>query len=321
MPRQPASHPATRPATPTPGAHAVGAGPGADGLARPAVSAGSPPARGSEGNAATSVKILTFNLLSGGIGRSRAERRFEGLLQVIQESGAHAACLQECLYWDENDARLLHLAERVLGMRAVLGLSPRTRMHTAILVRPPLWIAETRVLADGIWHHSAVRAVVGWDGGGDQRMLLVSAHFAARRRQRRLLEAEDLCGHFEPEAERGQMVVVGIDTNTPDEQLPAEPLNTGQASRFLHEGGPDTRPVEVLAAAGLTDAAPVGPAGAERTTGHWPGHFPDRPDRLLVSRAAAAALRAPARVLETADEISDHRPLLAELALPEGAPQ
>lgn len=268
------------------------------------------------------VRLMTFNILAGGIGRSRVEQRFDGVMDVIRAAEPHAVALQECLYWEQDDYRLMHRAERATGMRAVIGLAPNG-MHVAILVRAPLWIEETRVINGGVWRVGAIRARCGWEGGGENRMYLVSVHLSARRRQRRVLEVEDLAAHIEPEAERGAIVVVGADTNTPDQHLDVSELTTaGLVSRWLGEDGcPDTRPVDLLEAAGFIDAAQAEGKVPERTTGHWPGHtVSDRPDRFMNSAAAARCALGPARVLPQAAAWADHLPLVQELALPLASP-
>jgi endonuclease/exonuclease/phosphatase family metal-dependent hydrolase len=277
----------------------------------------SPPSSGAQ-----LVRLMTFNILAGGIGRSRREERFDPVMDVIRTAEPHAVALQECLYWEQDDYRLMHRAERATGMRAVIGLAPNG-MHVAILVRAPLWIEETRVINGGVWRVGAIRALCGWEGGGENRMYLVSAHLSARRKERRILEVEDLAPHIEPEAERGAIVVVGTDTNTPDKHLDVSELTTpGLVSRWLGEDGrPDTRAVDLLEAAGFTDAAQVDGKVPERTTGHWPGHtVKDRPDRFMNSAAAARCALGPARIVPQAAAWADHLPLVQELALPLASP-
>ena len=106
---------------------------------------------------APALTVMSANLLAGGIGRSRSENRFPKLMRHIAELRPDVFAAQECLYFDEQDQRLFGEAQRRLGMTGVLGISPRTRMHTAVLVRPPLRIAEYRVDHGGIWHHSVTK--------------------------------------------------------------------------------------------------------------------------------------------------------------------
>lgn len=239
------------------------------------------------------LTLLSGNLLAGGIGRSRTERRFEPLLRIAAELQPDAAAFQEALYWDEDDHRRLHEAEHLLGMHGLLGISPRTHMHTAIFVRPPLRVTAHRVHAGGIWHHSATRAVIAWDTDETSeagRITLVNAHLSPRSPTRRILEAEELTELAVP----GTLTLLAADTNTPDRRTD---LSTATARELARDARPDTRtpdttPVDRLLRAGFLDLADLnGATRPARTTGYWPGKpIASRPDRLLATPAAANLL-------------------------------
>ena len=247
------------------------------------------------GAAPDTLTVLSGNLLAGGVGRSRRETRFENLMAVADSLRPDVFAAQECLYFDEDDHRLLHEAERALDMRAVLGISPRTRMHTAILVRPPLRITAHRVNRGGIWHHSVTHAVIAWDRRGDipaGRLRVASLHLSPRNPARRLLEAGELTDYA---ASPLPAFLLG-DTNTEDKHTDLSDASPDVRVRYVLPGTKiaDAAPITLLLNAGMIDLAPPGPDGAPaRTSGHWPGKpVRGRPDRALGNRAAAAAVRA-----------------------------
>jgi endonuclease/exonuclease/phosphatase family metal-dependent hydrolase len=265
------------------------------------------------------VRVLTGNLLSGGVGRSRTEDRFDALMEVAAAQDADIACFQECLYFADGDHRLLHRAERVLGMRGLLGITPHDQ-HVAVFVREPLVVARHRALPDRVWHHGAVMAelLLPRDGvvGGSVSMTVVSAHLSPRSPGQRLLEAEQLVDYV-----RGRWAVIAGDMNTadPDTDLMRAPDRLRAALAEVGTQVPDVRAMTRLADAGFLDAASL--VGAcQETTGHWPGRdFALRPDRILLSREAAAQLRSVRRVEQVAP-YSDHLWLTADVYLPGVAP-
>jgi hypothetical protein len=263
------------------------------------------------------LTLLSGNLLAGGIGRSRTETRFKPLLRIAADLKADAAAFQEALYWDEDDYRRLHEAEELLGMYGLLGISPTTRMHVAIFVRPPLRVTAHRVYSGGIWHHAALRATIAWPGGaagGAGRITLVNAHLSPRSPARRILEAEELADHADPHA----LVWLAADTNTPDRHTD---LSTATARELARDARPGTRtaettPVDRLLDAGFVDLAdPDGTTLPARTTGYWPGKaIASRPDRILAT-AAAAERTAGFEVIDTPElrALTDHRWLRARI--------
>jgi endonuclease/exonuclease/phosphatase family metal-dependent hydrolase len=259
-----------------------------------------------EGGALT---LLSGNLLAGGIGRSRTEQRFPALMDVAAQHHPHVYSAQECLYWDEQNHRLLHAAEKRLGMSGVLGISPRTRMHTALFVRAPLRIVEHRVDAGGIWHHSVTHALIAWDeheGIPAGRLRVASVHLSPRNPARRLLEAGELTDYG---AASEPAVLLG-DTNTQDEHTDLSGAPPGVLARFARLGTdiPDTAPIDLLCSAGLWDLAPTSLFGGPpvRTTGHWPGKpVAGRPDRALANSAAVHAF-SDYTVITEARALTDH---------------
>lgn len=259
--------------------------------------------------AAKTLTLLSGNLLSGGIGRSRNENRLTDLMDIAATVRPDVYAAQECLYFDQQDYRLFHRAEELLGMVGVLGISPRTRMHTALFVRPPLRIAEHRVSSGGIWHHSVTHAVVVWDahdGVPAGRLRVASVHLSPRNPARRLLEAGELTDYG---ASPEPAVLLG-DTNTEDEHTDLSGAPPELLARFARLGTdiPDTAPIDLLCSAGLWDLAPPAPFGGPpvRTTGHWPGKpVAGRPDRALANSAAVHAFTDYAVITEARD-LTDH---------------
>ncbi|HEV2347910.1 MAG TPA: endonuclease/exonuclease/phosphatase family protein [Actinocrinis sp.] len=266
--------------------------------------------------AVRSLTLLSGNLLAGGIGRSRSEVRVTDLMDIAAKIRPDVFAAQECLYFDENDHRLFHQAEELLGMRGVLGISPRTRMHTAVFVRAPLRIAEHRVYSGGIWHHSVTHAVVVWDahdGVPAGRLRVASVHLSPRNPTRRLLEIAELTDYG---AASEPAVLLG-DTNTEDEHTDLSGASRDMLVRYARLGTriPDTAPIDLLRSAGISDLAdPKTDALAfaipreppARTTGHWPGkQVAGRPDRILANAPAAAAVTEFA-VVTAARHLTDH---------------
>ena len=269
-----------------------------------------------EPRGAGALTLLSGNLLAGGIGRSRTEQRFPALMAVAAQLRPHVYAAQECLYWDERGERLFREAEERLGMTGVLGISPRTRMHTALFVRAPLRIVEHRVDHGGIWHHSVTHALVArdeHDGIPAGRLRVASVHLAPRNPARRLLEAGELTDYG---ASPEPAVLLG-DTNTEDEHTDLTGAPPDVLARYARLGTevPDTSPIDLLLSAGLRDLASPGPGGGPpaRTTGHWPGKtVAGRPDRILANPAAAAAVTEFA-VVTAARHLTDHDWLSARL--------
>jgi endonuclease/exonuclease/phosphatase family metal-dependent hydrolase len=264
------------------------------------------------------LTVLCANLLSGGIGRSRGEHRFPELMDIVARLRPDVFAVQECLYWDEHDHRLFGQAQRRLGMTGVLGISPRTRMHTAVFVRAPLRLAEWRIDRGGIWHHSATHALVEWDARGQipsGRLRVGSMHLSPRNPARRLLEAGELTGYG---ASPDPAVLLG-DTNTQDEHTDLSAAPADLLARYARLGTtiPDTASVDLLTSAGLVDLAVLtAEPGAvpTRTTGHWPGkqHVRGRPDRALGNPRVTAAL-VDITVVAATGHPSDHGWLLVGL--------
>lgn len=257
------------------------------------------------------IRVLTGNLLSGGVGRGKADGRFEDLMRVAKQQDPDIALLQECLFWDADDYRLFHRAEQVLGMRGLLGLSPLDQ-HVAIFVREPLTVTAHRSLPDRVWHHGALMAQVSYPRAAGEfgSITVASAHLSARSPEQRLLEAEQLVDYVR----HGGWAVIGGDMNTadPGTDLSLAPPRARAGLAQVGTDIPDTRCMTRLADAGFVDAA-VHAERAVPTTGHWRGqHFAARPDRIFLSERAAAALTAVRLVTEVAD-YSDHLWLTADL--------
>lgn len=261
------------------------------------------------------IRLLTGNLLSGGVGRSRGETRFEPLMRTAAALDVDVACFQECLFFEEGDHRLFHRAEAILGMRGLLGLTAEDQL-VAIFVRAPLAVTGSRMLPTPAWHHGALKAEIAYPRADAEpgRITVATAHLSPRSPEQRLGEAEQLVDYVESD---GYAVIAG-DMNTADEDadLSDAPPRVLAALALVGTKTPDVRSMTRLADAGFTDAATL-IGKREATTGHWRTHaMPGRPDRILLSPAAAAGLQGVRRITEVAEH-SDHMWLAADLLIPD----
>ena len=261
-----------------------------------------------------SIRLLTGNLLSGGVGRSRGESRFEPLMKIAAAQDADLACFQECLYFAAGGHRLFHRAEAILGMRGLLGMAP-SGQHVAVFVRAPLLVAGSRMLPTAVWHHGAFKAEIAYPRAGAEPGVLTvaSVHLSPSSPAQRLGEAEQLVEYVESD---GFAVIAG-DTNTADHDtdLSGATPRMRAAKSLVGSATPDVRPIARLTDAGFFDAAAL-TGKRQSTTGHWAGHgLSARPDRILLSPTAAAGLERVSVVPEVA-EYSDHLWLTADLLVP-----
>jgi endonuclease/exonuclease/phosphatase family metal-dependent hydrolase len=253
-----------------------------------------------------SITVLSGNLMAGGIGRSRQETRFKHLMAAAAQQCADVVCFQECLYWHEDDNRLLHRAEDALGMRGLLCVTP-TGMDVAVFVRKPLHVVASRHITGGVWRHGAIRAVVVWPADGDLpsgQMTIGSVHLSARSPAQRMLEVEQITTWFDAD----ELTAVLGDYNVPDAHtdLAGADPRVLAALALLGSTEPDVRPIQRMIDAGFLDLASRGGVRPEPTTGHWPGkNLVNRPDRMMVSPPLAKLIDTVETVHDVAD-FTDH---------------
>lgn len=248
------------------------------------------------------LTYATWNTLSGGIdaGDTVRLRRQMALLTSLSPT---AVGLQECKDWDRENYRALHLAERLLGMRGFLAQSAHHGCHLAIFIREDagLRVTEQRHEHGDEWWHGVACILVEAEGF-PQPLQLASCHLAPSSPERRLAEAEA----FALVAKRG-LLIAGGDWNA----LPAsDPEPPGPVSGE-HRRKLDRRAAQALEELGLLDVA----AHARDTTptvGHA-SKLPYRCDRIYTTLPPEAITSY--QVITTADDESDHRPVIAEFDL------
>jgi endonuclease/exonuclease/phosphatase family metal-dependent hydrolase len=257
------------------------------------------------------VKLVTANILAGGIGRSRRETRLAPILERLASLNAQVIAVQEALWWDEDDFERFHLAERVLGMRGVLGREA-SGMHTALFIAPPLVIRRSRVIDGAPWRHGAVHAEVTTPSGTE--LVLGCVHLSPRSPTQRVLEAEALATWWQPS---GYTVVAG-DYNSPDADLDVTGVRPYIRAELVLPGTGiiDTRATDHLVERGFVDLAARDGEERAATAGHG-RDVANRCDRYMAS-PDAAAIAGKVEVIKTGDlELSDHDWLSVTLMLPE----
>ncbi|MFF5303296.1 endonuclease/exonuclease/phosphatase family protein [Streptomyces sp. NPDC013161] len=216
------------------------------------------------------VTLLSANLLTGGLGSSRTEDRFEALMHLARQQEADIVCFQECLWFADDNLRLFYRAERLLGMRGVLG-RVHTGLHVAVFVKQPLAVTSSSTISGGLWHHGALRVDLAHPRreGPEGTLTVVSAHLSPRSPAQRLLETEQLIEHVPVKG----MVLLAMDANTADEHTDLSNAAPRVRAGLALPGTtvPDLRPIQRLGDADFSDAAAI-LGSVEPTTGHWPGH-------------------------------------------------
>ena len=247
------------------------------------------------------LTFATWNIKGGVDGGD--DGRLHRQMALLAGLGLSAAAIQECKDWDLGNFRTLHLAERLLGMRGFLSPSAHHGCHLAVFVRESagLRVVEQRHERGNEWWHGVACVLVEADGFS-QPLQLASCHLAPSSPARRLAEAES----FALVAERGPLIAGGDWNALPaSDPEPPGPV-TGKHRRKL-----DRRAAEALEELGLLDAG-AHLADVTPTVGHA-SKLPYRCDRVYASLPAAAITGH--TVITSADEESDHRPVIAEFDL------
>lgn len=256
----------------------------------------------------TEITLITANILAGGIGRSRSEKRFDAILELLAAQDGAAIAIQEALYWHEEDFALLHRAEQILGLRGVLAIEPRG-MDIALFVGGPLALRSSRGITATPWRHGAVHARAALPDG--QILTLGSVHLSPRAPEQRLAEAQSISTWWDPD---GLTVVMG-DYNGPDHDTDLSTVRPEIRARLALPGTatPDTRGPDHLAAVGFIDLATRATDARTPTTGHG-RDVETRCDRILASPDAAQI--ASKTVLIDTGDLSDHDWLSTTLSVP-----
>ena len=252
----------------------------------------------------TALTVASWNLLDGGTSNGD-DTRLRRQLRLLADLEPGVAMLQECQHWNRGYFRLLHLAERILGMRGFLVKSNHDGCHLGLFIRESAGLCVTAQRHDRrrpYWH--AVARIEAELEGYPDPLTLVSAHFAPASPAIRLAEAEAfrliVKNSPGPVIAAGDWNAVPTDHPAPPPQAAGDPI----AARVL-----DTSAAAALEDAGLADAGAI--AGDATPTGHAP--LPYRCDRIYTTLPAAAVTAYQA--ITTADGESDHRPVTATFDL------
>jgi exodeoxyribonuclease-3 len=253
------------------------------------------------------LTCATWNTLAGGIDAGD-DARFRRQMAVIAGLELSAIAFQECKQWDgDDDYETFHAAERLLGMKGLLAPSAHHGCHLAVFIRESagLRVVRRRNEHGGEWWHAVACMVVEAEGF-PWPLQLASCHLAPSSPERRLAEAEA----FALVAKRGPLIAGG-DWNALPASDPGPPGPvTGQHRRKL-----DRRAAEALEELGLTDVGSHA-GDATPTVGHA-SKLPYRCDRIYTSLPAEAITGY--QVITTADDESDHRPVVGEFDLTRAA--
>jgi endonuclease/exonuclease/phosphatase family metal-dependent hydrolase len=248
------------------------------------------------------LTYATWNTHSGGIDDG-SDSRLRRQMALLASLSPAAVALQECKHWDQA----LHLAERLLGMRGFLARSAHHGCHLAVFIREEagLRVTEQRHEHGNEWWHGVACVLVEAEGF-PQPLQLASCHLAPSSPARRLAEAEA----FALVAERGPLIAGGDWNALPagDQEPPGQ--DGGKRRRKLDRG-----PAEALEETGLLDVG-AHARDATPTVGHA-SSLAYRCDRIYTSLPPDAITGY--QVITTADDESDHRPVIAEFNLPEAA--
>lgn len=248
------------------------------------------------------LTLATWNIKAGGTDAGNTAR-LHRQMALLAGLGLSAAALQECKYWNKENYRTFHMAERLLGMRGFLSQSAHHGCHLAVFIRESagLRVLEQRHERGNEWWHGVACVLVQTEGF-PRPLQLASCHLAPSSPLRRLAEAEA----FALVAERGPLIAGGDWNALPaGDPEPPEPV-TGKHRRKL-----DRRAAEALEELGLLDVG-AHLADTTPTVGHA-SKLPYRCDRVYTSLPTAAITGH--EVITSADDQSDHRPVIAEFDL------
>ncbi|TDC75529.1 endonuclease/exonuclease/phosphatase family protein [Actinomadura sp. 7K507] len=247
---------------------------------------------------------LTFaiwNTLDGG-SDTGSDARLRRQMALLATFAPTVVGLQECKHWDRDYFRTFHLAEQLLGMRGFLRPSAHHGCHLAIFIREDagLTVIEQRHEYGHPYWHGAARIVVQADGHPPP-VQLASIHLAPSSPVIRLAEAEAL-GLIAKE----HPAIIGGDFNALPARDPEPRRVEGRSRRKL-----DRRPAQALEEAGFIDVG-AHTKDTTPTVGH-DSELPYRCDRIYTTLPAGAITGH--QIITSADNESDHRPVIAEFDL------
>jgi endonuclease/exonuclease/phosphatase family metal-dependent hydrolase len=256
------------------------------------------------------LTIGAYNHQGGGIDAG-SDERLRRQLDMIERLELDALFSTEATGWFDHGRSALHLAARRLGMQPLWVRAPRHDCNLVIFIRiGRLQVLEERHEQGHPWWHAQARVVAAVDGAGEP-LWLVAAHFAPFNPDIRAAEARATAELA------GCLAIMGGDWN--DEGFGDEPTDWAalpghEALRHLPAG--DESAASILARAGFVDAAGLLlPNRRDRQPTAGIPRAPVRCDRIYVSERLAKSPIA-YRVLDHEEQLSDHRLVLAEIALP-----
>ncbi|MGK5678146.1 endonuclease/exonuclease/phosphatase family protein [Actinoplanes sp. URMC 104] len=257
------------------------------------------------------MRFMTWNIKTGGGGR------LDAIATVIRRERPDLLALQELRGFERDDDRILRELAEAVGMvphlsRSLLG------QPVAVLVRPPLEIADRATVRWRLHHAAAVVTVA--TGAGPLRV--VSAHLNPFSPYRRMREAVWLAERYRPD--RVPTVVAGdlngLDPGTDHTGTLAPQPGFLRARHLAADGTADTRAVAAFLDRGYTDLWKLAGSGSPLTVPTTRGGGREfsrmRLDYVLASPAIAAG--ATGMVVVRGDETefaSDHYPVRVELSL------
>jgi len=256
------------------------------------------------------LTIGAYNHQSGGIDAG-SDRRLLRQLDMIEVLELDALLSTEATGWFDHGRGALHLVARRLGMQPLWVRAPRHDCNLVIFIRTDrLQVMEERHEQGHPWWHAQARVVVAVEGVNEP-LWLVAAHFAPFNPDIRVAEARATAELAD------RLTVMGGDWN--DEGIGDEATNWAavpgyEALRHASAGGESA--ADILARAGFVDVAGLlvpNPRDRRPTAGI--PRAPIRCDRIYVSEQVGDAPVA-YRVLDDQQKLSDHRFVLAEIALP-----
>ncbi|MGI5526852.1 endonuclease/exonuclease/phosphatase family protein [Streptomyces syringium] len=275
------------------------------------------------------ARLVTYNILSGGIDSDGSEWRRLGQIDFLSSLHADVIAVQELRGWDEGGWWRLWALANSLGMVPLPPvISARGRGgHLALLYRPQ----SVRIddyesdAARGAFHHGLGRARLHIR---DQLLTVLFTRLCPLGGAERYAEAQWLAGYGGTYEGEPQRVVLLGDLNTigpHDIEPPWSRLPASLRSRHCHLtaggsfGDTDRRAIQLLAATGFHDPFDVLGEKPPRTVGYWsPAEQADRRSDFilanwnLVDQIAAATVHD----TETTRILSDHLPVVVELAPP-----
>jgi exodeoxyribonuclease III len=262
------------------------------------------------------LRIMTWNIKTGGVDRGRGDRR-AALAAVVNRELPDVLALQELRDFDRDDGRRMGEFADAVGMIAHLSRSAFGQ-PVAVLVRPPLRITGGRTVRWRL-HHAAAEATVPTNAG---QLTVVSTHLNPYSPYRRMREARWLAARY-GSAKRPVVLAGDLNALDPGTDHAGELARLDTLYRRRHlaaDGSVDTRALAALFDGGFADLWAIAGEGDGTTAPTKAGGGQEfsgmRLDYVLASAPVAGRVRA-ARVVRggETEHASDHYPVAVDLDL------